>query len=424
MAFDFTLPDLGEGTTEGEIVKWLVTEGERVEAHQVIVEVETDKAIVEVPAPRSGTVVEILKGAGEVVEVGETLVRIETDAEGEDAEDADEAALEEGGESKADDDDSVSVVGTLSKTEESLATPRVRALAKRLGVVVSALSGTGTGGRVTEADVKVAAGEGRAGSVKAESGERDAFGETTRVAVKGVRRATIKTLTGAARNPATVTVMDEADISELSKLRERQKEGALKKGVKLTWMPFFLKALQLALASDERLARLNASYDEETEEIVVKRYYNFGVAVQTPDGLMVPVVKGVDGTSVMDLAAELQSLGEKARERSLTIEEMRGNSFTLTNLGAFGSIYSTPLINPPDVAILAIGRIGERPVVMRDVGGGGVGEVAARTVLPLSLTFDHRVVDGFEAAMLLRSFIKYVEEPARVIAAGHCRRIR
>ena len=410
MAFDFTLPDLGEGTTEGEIVKWLVAEGERVELHQVIVEVETDKAIVEVPAPRSGTVVEILKGAGEVVGVGEVLVRIDTGAEVEGESGDDRKATEkEAADSNDDaDDDSVSVVGTLPATEEVLATPRVRALAGKLGVVVSSLSGTGPGGRVTEADVKAAAGEGegRGGSAKAETGERDAFGETTRVAVKGVRRATIKALTGAARSTATVTVMDEADISELSELRKRQK------GVKLTWMPFFLKAVHLALASDERLARLNASYDEETEEIVVKRYYNFGVAVQTSEGLMVPVVKGVDGKLVVDLASELRRLGEKARERRVQVEEMKGNSFTITNLGAFGTIYSTPLINPPDVAILAIGRIGERPVVISEVGGG---KVAARTILPLSLTFDHRVVDGFEAALFLKRFTEYVEDPAWAI---------
>ncbi|MFN3478862.1 MAG: 2-oxo acid dehydrogenase subunit E2, partial [Thermodesulfovibrionales bacterium] len=204
------------------------------------------------------------------------------------------------------------------------------------------------------------------------------------------------------KTTAFVTGMDEADITELWYLREREKKSILEKGIHLTFMPFFIKAVQHALIEHPLL---NASVDEEREEIIIKRYYNMGVAVDTPDGLMVPVIRDVDKKSILELAAEIQELSQKARERKIKIEEMKGSTFTITNYGHFGGTFATPIINYPDVAILGTGKITEKPWV-KD------GQVVIRKILPLSLTFDHRVTDGVDSARFLSKVIQYLEDPA------------
>jgi pyruvate dehydrogenase E2 component (dihydrolipoamide acetyltransferase) len=322
MAYVFKLPDLGEGITEGEVVKWLVKVGDEVGEHQPIVEVETDKAIVEVPSPKKGKISKICKAEGDVVNVGEGLVTIEVEGE----------VVEEKRPV------SVSVVGTLPEAEEVLATPMVRSLAKRLRVNLTKVSGTGPGGSITEEDVR-----GVAEEVKKE--ERDKHGPIERITIRGVRKAIAKNLIASHRTTASVTGMNEADVTRLWDLRNREKEIANEKGIHLTFLPFFMKAVQHALPE---FPMLNGSVDEETGEIIVKKYYNFGVAVETPDGLMVPVVKQVDKKTIMELADEIQKLGEKARERKITLDELKGSSITFTNYGTFGGIYSTPIINYPD----------------------------------------------------------------------------
>ncbi len=379
MVYEFRLPDLGEGITEGEIVKWRVKEGDEVEEHQVVVEIETDKAIVEVPSPKKGRVVRLERAEGEIVDVGDSLLTLEVGGE--------EAGKEER-------PGSVSVVGRLPEAEEVLATPKVRNLAKRLGVNLAEVKATGPGGRVTEEDVRAAAGEGRQET-------SDRYGPVERVQIKGVRKSIAKNLLAAQRTAASVTGMDEADITELWELKKREEETARKRGIRLTLLPFFIKAAQHALREHPFL---NASVDEDTGEIIVKKYYNIGVAVDTPDGLMVPVVKGVDGKSILDIAAEVQELGRKARERRITLDELKGSTFTISNFGTFGGTYATPIINHPDVAILGTGRVRERPWI-KD------GEIAVRKILPLSFTFDHRVVDGAQAAAFLNNVIGYLEDP-------------
>ncbi len=379
MVYEFRLPDLGEGITEGEIVKWRVKEGDEVEEHQVVVEIETDKAIVEVPSPKKGRVVRLERAEGEIVDVGDSLLTLEVGGE--------EAGKEER-------PGSVSVVGRLPEAEEVLATPKVRNLAKRLGVNLAEVKATGPGGRVTEEDVRAAAGEGRQET-------SDRYGPVERVQIKGVRKSIAKNLLAAQRTAASVTGMDEADITELWELKKREEETARKRGIRLTLLPFFIKAAQHALREHPFL---NASVDEDTGEIIVKKYYNIGVAVDTPDGLMVPVVKGVDGKSILDIAAEVQELGRKARERRITLDELKGSTFTISNFGTFGGTYATPIINHPDVAILGTGRVRERPWI-KD------GEIAVRKILPLSFTFDHRVVDGAQAAAFLNNVIEYLEDP-------------
>ncbi len=380
MSFDFVLPDLGEGITEGEIRRWLVKEGDAVNEHQAILEVETDKAVVEVPSPKKGYVQKIRKIEGEIAKVGDVLLTI---AE----------SLEEKKEEKK----SFGVVGRLPEAEDILATPAVRNLAKRLGVNIEKVKGTGPMGRITEDNVVKASGG-------AKDITKDQFGSIERVPIKGVRRSIAKNLLSSMRTAAFVTGMDDADVSALWRLREKEKKVALQKGIRLTFLPFFMKAVQHALAAHPML---NASVDEAGEEIIVKKYFNIGVAVDMPEGLMVPVVKDVDKKTILDLAKELQELSAKAEERKIKLEELKGSTFTISNFGSFGGTYATPIINYPDVAILGTGKISDRPWV-KD------GQIVIRKILSLSLTFDHRVIDGAEAAQFLNKIIQYLEDPDRI----------
>lgn len=380
MPFEFLLPDLGEGMTEAEIRKWLVKEGDIVEEHQIVLEVETDKAVVEVPSPVKGKVLKINKDIGEIAKVGESLMLITEEKE--EIQIVTEKAK------------SVSVVGILPEEEEVLATPAVRAFAREMGVKIESIKGSGPGGSVTKDDVIEAS--------KRQTIAKDQFGPVERLPIRGLRRTISKNLLQSQRITAFVTGMDEADITELWYLREREKKSLAEKGIHLTFMPFFIKAVQHALLEHPLL---NASVDEEKEEIILKRYFNIGIAVDTPEGLMVPVIRDVDKKSILDLAKELQELSQKARERRIKIEEIRGSTFTITNYGHFGGTFATPIINYPDVAILGTGRISDKPWV-KD------GQIQIRKILPLSLTFDHRVTDGVDSARFLSKLIQYLEDTA------------
>jgi len=403
MAFDFILPDLGEGITEGELRKWLVAEGDRVEEHGTVLEIETDKAIVEVPSPRSGIVARIHKKEGETVKVGEVLMTVAEEGEAieKPAEPSEkpvaEAAKPSGPIETIDRPKSVSVVGTMPEEEEPggvLAAPAVRAMAKEMGIRLETLKGSGPAGSITMSDLKAAA-------VKGKKPE-DTFGDVERLPLKGLRRTIAKNLIASQRATAFVTGMDEADITELWELREREKKALLEKGIHLTFLPFFVKAVLHALAEHPYL---NASIDDEREEIVLKKYYNIGVAVDTPDGLMVPVIKDPAKKTIRELAIELHELSEKARDRKIKLEEMKGGTFTITNYGHFGGTFATPIINYPEVAILGSGKISDKPWVKN-------GQIVIRKIIPLSLTFDHRVTDGVDASRFLERVTQYIEDPA------------
>lgn len=383
MPYDFVLPDLGEGITEGEIRRWLVKEGDAVEEHQTVLEIETDKAVVEIPSPKKGRVIKIHKEIADIAKMGEALMTIA---------DVGEAVEEKPKEERP---KSVSVVGVLPEEEEEiLATPAVRALAKELGVKLETVKGSGPGGSITKDDVAEASEKGK----KTE----DQYGAIERLAIKGLRRTIAKNLIASQKTTAFVTGMDEADITELWSLREREKKALIEKGIHLTFLPFFMKAVHHALTEHPLL---NASVDEGREEIIIKKYYNIGVAVDTPDGLMVPVVKNADKKTILELASEIQGLSVKARERKIMLEEIKGSTFTITNYGHFGGWFATPIINYPDVAILGIGKISDKPWV-KD------GQIVIRKILPLSLTFDHRVTDGVDSAKFLSKVIQYLEDPA------------
>ena len=385
MPFDFKLPDLGEGITEGEIRKWLVKEGDSVDEHQNVLEIETDKAIVEVPAPKAGRVIKINKEEGETAKVGDVLITI-----------AEKGEVPEEKPKLEEKPKSVSVVGVLPEEEEVLATPAARAIARERGVIIEAVRGTGPGGSVTLDDVIKAAGP----AGKAE----DRYGPSERVSLRGLRKTIAKNLITAQKTTAFVTAMEEADITELWDLREREMKSLLEKGVHLTFLPFIIKAVHHALAGHPLL---NASIDDEREEIIIKKYYNIGIAVDTPDGLMVPVIQEADKKTILDLSLAIQALSVKAKERKIKIDEMKGNTFTITNYGHFGGTFATPIINYPDVAILGTGRISEKPWVKN-------GLIVIRRILPLSLTFDHRVTDGVDASEFLAKVVNYLEDPALI----------
>ena len=415
MAYEFKFPDIGEGLTEGEIVRWLVKEGDEVKEGQPLVEVETDKALAEIPSPRTGVILKILAKEKEIVKVGQVIV-----------------IFGEKGEALAappPKPKSVGVVGELEEapeevpavtlkaepvkatlvSEHALATPAVRALAKELGVDIIKVQGSGPEGRVLEKDVrqftetkeKPAEPEKKIAKVK----KYDLYGYVDRIPLRGVRRSIAKAMVRSKYTAPHVTAMDEADVTALWKIREKEKKAAEKKGIKLTILPFIIKAVIAGLSEHPYL---NASLDDENEEIVLKKYFNIGVATDTPEGLMVPVVKNAKDKSILQIADELTKLVEKARNRSIDLADLKGGTFTISNYGALGGIYATPIINYPEVAILGVGKIKDTPVVRN-------GKLVVRKILSLSLSFDHRVVDGGEGARFLNTVIARLEDPDLIL---------
>jgi pyruvate dehydrogenase E2 component (dihydrolipoyllysine-residue acetyltransferase) len=357
VAYEFKLPDLGEGLTEGEVARWLVAEGDEVAEDQPLVEIQTDKTTVEIPSPAAGKVAQILVEEGKVVPVGTVLVVI-----GEDGVKPKEQTPAEVVPVAKSDRSRGQTPGQVSRARVR-ATPLVRRLAQELNVDLETLTGTGPQGRVTEADVREAAGSERLTPGHVQEGRREPL--------RGVRRLIAEHMARAHREVPPVTWVEEADFS----------------GIDLQLLvPTVLKACAVAL---KEFPELNARLDDDG--IVFLDRYDIGVAVQTDDGLVVPVVRDCDSASIEDLAAEVTRLADSARAGTLKPEELRGSTFTVTSAGKLAGLFQTPIVNHPEVAILSIGRVAERPVV-RD-GKLGVGRTGY-----IALTFDHRVVDGARAA--------------------------
>jgi pyruvate dehydrogenase E2 component (dihydrolipoamide acetyltransferase) len=402
MAKEFCLPDIGEGIAEAEIVKWLVQEGASVEEDQNLVEIETDKAIVTLPSPYEGTVITLHGKEGDIIKVGQPLVSFGAGTE--------TVTPPEPAEKK----DRGSVVGTIGEEEEFaapsepvkaiLATPAVRARARELKIDLARVQGSGPSGRITREDVE------RAMEKQTAKGtpEPEAYGAVDRIPLRGLRRTIAKRMHEARQRVPDVTIWEDADITELESVRSKERKLAAEKGIKLTYLPFVIKATLAALRAHPYL---NATLDDETEQILVKKYYNIGIAVDTSDGLMVFAIKQADQKNILELAREIRVLAEKARTRKLDLSELRGSTFTITNYGVIGASYGTPIINYPEVGILGIGKIQDRPVV-RD------SQVVIRRIMPLSLAFDHRVVDGVEAARFLNVVIQHLEDPDLMLLEG------
>jgi pyruvate dehydrogenase E2 component (dihydrolipoamide acetyltransferase) len=408
MAKEFRFPDVGEGITEGEIVRWLVKEGDEVQIDQALAEIETDKAIVEMPSPYAGTVLKLHFKEKDLVKVGQPLVTIGAKGEILAAGTPAPAPLPaRPGAASA--PGLPGIIPAPGRPGEVLATPGVRALAKGLGVDLAAVRGTGPGGRITEDDVRAfqAAPAEKKAAIKVKA-KYDFYGSLERIPLRGIRRATAKKMRESLDHAAHVTHCDEADAGPLEALRQKMKPEVETAGAKLTYLPFIVKALVEALKLHPSF---NATLDEEESEIVLKKYYNIGIAVDVPDGLIVPVIKFADQKSLADIAAEIQALAKAARERTLDLADLKGGTFSITNIGVIGGDFATPIINYPEVAILATMKIADRARVVD-------GAIVVKKTLPLCLSFDHRVVDGAEAARFTKDLIRLLEAPESLPLKG------
>ena len=446
----FLLPDLGEGLAEAELISWKVKAGETVKESQTLAEMQTDKALVEVPSPWAGTVSEICGKPGEIIKVGAVLVRYGAAA----AKPAAAAPAASGGASTngtgsgaaclssqvaagvpGATEDQGTVVGTMSGTltvsdrfarrapeaaavardGKALATPAVRRIARELGVDIQRVPGSGRNGRVTATDIEQFAGTGAGAAAPAAGGFAprsaqiapgsvyiDGTGVTQRVPFRGVRRKIAESLDRSVRTTVHFTVVDEADVTALE---AKRKEYSKVTGQKLSMLPFIMAAICKAL---KKHPTLNAITDDANNEILVKGSVNLGCAVDTDNGLMVPVIRDAHAKSPVELAAEVKRLAAACKDRSIKREESMGGTFTISNVGSYGGMFATPIINYPEVAILAAGRAKER-VLVKD------GRFYAGLVLPLSLSCDHRVVDGAEGARFLNTVVGMLENPESLI---------
>jgi pyruvate dehydrogenase E2 component (dihydrolipoamide acetyltransferase) len=395
MAYQFLLPDIGEGVVEAEILKWFVKPGDTVVEDQPLAEVMTDKATVTIPSPKRGKVTRLHWKEGEVARVHHALVELEL--EGVPVEAAPvvppPAAVPD---VRARAAEAIAAAPVDRAAGRALATPAVRALARQLGVDIQHVPATGAAGRVTKDDVRARAGA----SAPATPGS--APGTVEVVPVRGLRRRIAEKMALSKRTAAHFTFVEQVDATNLVAMKEGMAKGAAAQGVKITFLPFVLKA---AVAALRKFPQLNASFHEERGEIHQKRWYDLGIAAATEQGLSVPVVRRADQRSIVDLAREIARLGADSRAGRLRPDDVGNSTFTVTSLGALGGMFATPVINYPEVAILGVHRIRPTPVA-RD------GQVVIRDVMYVSLTSDHRVVDGTEAAAFTYEVIRNLESPA------------
>ena len=416
MAFDFYMPDIGEGVVEGEIVGWKVKEGDRVKLDQPLVEVMTDKATVELPSPRAGTIKKIHYKEGEIVPVGKILVVIEEEGGAQPssgngkkphadeaprghsapahAKSAPAAATKSGG--------GIQVVDATADRAKVLATPATRRLARQLGVEIGSVPATGKHGRVTAEDVQKFKEQPASAPQKSYAPQAiGKGGEEERIPLRGIRKRIAESMSRSVHTAAHFTYVEEVDMTELVAVRDRAKTRAQERGVKLNYLPFIVKAVVSGL---KKWPMLNASLDESTQEIVRKKYYHIGIAAQGPQGLAVSVVRDADKRSIFDLSREIDRLGEAVRTGTATRDELTGSTFTISSLGKLGGVLATPIINFPEVAIIGVHKIEERPAVRN-------GQIVARHLMNLSISVDHRLADGWDGAMFLQDVKSLLEDP-------------
>jgi pyruvate dehydrogenase E2 component (dihydrolipoamide acetyltransferase) len=431
MAYEFKLPDIGEGVHEGEIVQWLVKEGDFVKEDQAIVEVMTDKVTAEIPAPTSGVLKEMRGKPGEVITVGSVIAvfdeKAEGEASGQKATSDKEAVAEAASGQPTNGNGKSSSTATQDRPEKTgaakasvgkaIAAPATRKLARELGLELSEVVGSGPRGRITPDDVKNAQGGTSTLSktttvqppaMTTSNGYRS-MGER-RIPFGGLRKKIAEHLVKSKQTAPHFAYVEEVDMSKLVAMRNDLIPVAEAEGIKLSYLPFFIKAV---IAGLKKYPVLNSQLDEETKELVYKNDFHMGIAVATEQGLIVPVVKYADQKNLFELATEIKTLAEKARAGKLALDELKGGTFTLTSIGSIGGLFGVPIINYPEVAIMGINKIEKRPVV-RQIDGED--QIVIREMMHLSISCDHRVVDGAEAALFVKDIIQYLENPARLIA--------
>ncbi|MGI0132403.1 MAG: dihydrolipoamide acetyltransferase family protein [Thermoplasmata archaeon] len=433
MTYEFRLPDIGEGVAEGEVVKWFVQEGETVQEDAPLVSVLTDKANVEIPSPKTGKVLHLHAQVGEKVKVGGLLVTL--DAEGTAPASAPHVPVPppSAPPSEVAPASPLAPAGT-SGAGRILATPSIRRLAAEKGIDLATIRGSGPNGRVTEADLGSSA-SGTAGaaaipvapeaSTTATTTPRTApppstastpsappaplasTEEVERVPIRGVRRVIFDHMAEATRRAAHFTYVEEIDVSELVKLRDKMAKHVEKNGVKLSYLPFIVKACAAGLRD---YPRMNARMDDERNELVVYQGIHIGIATAAPDGLIVPVLRNVERKSIAHLAREIQDLASRGRDGKLQRDELTGGTFTITSLGALGGVLATPILNYPEVAILGVHKIVKRPVYLAD------GSIGPASLMNLSVSLDHRVLDGITGAQFLSVVKAHLEDPHQLFA--------
>ena len=407
MPFDFYMPDIGEGVVEGEIVGWKVKVGDTVKLDQPLVEVMTDKATVELPSPRAGVITKINFKDGDICPVGKVLVTIDDGNTGK-SEPPPVHAHAHAAKPAAGGTQQIQVIDATQSRDRVLATPATRKLARQLGVELGRIPATGKHGRVTTEDVKRAQSSGGNGNggghgqamVTLPSKNPLGYAEE-RVPLRGMRKRISDAMTRSVHTAAHFTYVEEIDMTELVMVRDRAKARAAERGVKLNYLPFIVKAIVSGL---KKWPQLNASLDEQTQEIVLKKYYHVGIAAQGPHGLVVSVVRDADMRSIFDLSREIERLGEAVRSNTATRDDLTGSTFTVSSLGKLGGVLATPIINFPEVAIVGVHKIEEKPAVRN-------GQIVIRHLMNLSISVDHRLADGYDGAMFLQDVKSLLEDP-------------
>src|SRR3989344_875875 len=363
MSYEFKFPDVGEGIQEGEIVKWLVKKGDKVKEDQVLGQIETDKAVVDIPSPKSGTILQINFKEGDVVKVGQVMLVI-----GKKGEKVSKVKESEKGTAVVGSLEEATKVGAfkfVKKTSQKIESPKIETVPEKPGLIVKR--------------------------------KYDLYGYIDRIPLKGIRKATAEKMSQANLNVAHVTHMDEVYVDKLIQLRDKDKKEAEKKKIKLTFLPYIVKALIKAL---KEFPLINSSL--EGNEIIVKKYYNIGIAVDSEEGLVVPVIKIADQKDIFTIAKEIEKLANEVKSRKVNLMDLKGSTFTITNVGSIGGLFATPIVNYPETAIIALGRIYQKAAVIN-------GNIEVKKTLPYSITFDHRVVDGAYVARFSNKFKECLE---------------
>ena len=434
MRYIFNFPDIGEGLEEGTILEWYVKKGQEVKTGDNLVQMETDKVVADIPSPRDGTIVALFGEVGEIAIVGEPLVEIEIEGvHGEEAqkeakkETEEEFAPEPEEDEDLDDEEAAGVVGTMETagksavlaasdegavekpekeekkpTRKAQATPVARAMAKEKDIDINEVKGTGPSGRVTKEDIENFKPTKKGAPKKQDKPSGDAV---TYEPLSQIRKAISKNMINSKHSAAHMTVFEEVEISDLINIRRKYKDAFAESDVRLTYLPFIVKAVVHALKHHRQV---NSQMDLENDRMIFNNRYNIGIAVDTEQGLVVPVIKDADQLSIKEIAQQITELAEKANSRKLSMDDMKDGTFTITNYGSIGGIFATPVINYPEVGILGVGRIVKKPVVKDDT-------IVPGSVLALSLSVDHRVVDGGEASRFVNKIMEYLSDPIALL---------
>jgi pyruvate dehydrogenase E2 component (dihydrolipoamide acetyltransferase) len=421
MKYIFNFPDIGEGLDEGRIAEWHVKKGQQVKSGTILVSMETDKVVAEIPSPKTGVISALYGKPGDVIRVGEALVEIEIEGvSGQEA--IIEAKLEPVKEEGA------GVVGTLEiasssavmkassegmeesltdsekPSKKALATPVARAMAKDLGVDIHVVTGTGPAGRVMKEDIMNYA-QKKTPQKTTVIKEVSLEDRIEAVPLTQIRKTIAKNMLQSKHQTAHMSVFDEVEITELERVRVKYKQDFSDDGLKLTYLAFVIKSTASALKKHKAL---NSEMDDANNQMLYKKYYNIGIAVDTEKGLMVPVVRDADKKSIRQIAAEIQDLSDRAREGKLSLDEMKDGTFTITSFGSIGGKFAVPVINYPQAGILGVGKVSKQAVVKNDI-------LAVGLVMPLSVSVDHRIVDGGETTRFLNTVMNYLSDPVSML---------